>query len=134
MYYDLNYDENFENAINKILLDKNINISQYNSIFLYFPSTIIQRIFCKLSKRIKNFHLYGETNITYEIFYNCSYSFTKRYCHLYSQTTVFNKLDNTYICNKCKRSQNCLIIVINENEFYNYFNFLFNNLKLLDNI
>ena len=57
MYYDLNYDENFENAINKILLDKNINISQYNNIFLYFPSTIIQRIFCKLSKRIKNFHV-----------------------------------------------------------------------------
>lgn len=130
MNYDLNYDENFENAINKILLDKNINISQYNNIFLYFPSTIIQRIFCKLSKRIKDFHLYGETNITYEIFYNYSYSFTKRYCHLYSEFSCYNKQDNSYTCTKCKKLKDCLIIQLDEKEFLNYFDFLFSNLQL----
>lgn len=128
-------DIRFEEAIRKILIDRKINhINDYENVFLYFSSTIIQNIFCKLSVRINDFHRYRERNIIYTIFESRTYAhiyvFNRRYCHLYSEFSHFNSENDSYICKKCTSKKPCLIIHVNENEFYHYFNFLFNDLNL----
>lgn len=122
----------FKCSVDKIICDRNIKISDYSMIFLYFPSNIIKHIVGNNFYKIQKFNKYKESSVIYETYFLNEYTFNTKYCHLYSSRTVFNTLNDTYTCEKCKdyRDKKCLIIQISEKEFCHYFNFLFKNIVL----
>lgn len=130
-----NKDINFPEAVRKFLLDKkiytcnNVNLP-FERIFLCGKSEIVQRMLHYLYMNEDPSIAKKVIESKYQIYHNGSMIDDDYFIHGRCVCSQFRSNKNYNICKLCKNYKPCLIINLNEKDFYKYFKNVFHDIKL----
>lgn len=126
----MNYNKYIKEIYEQILKHNNININRKDTVFLYFDNDIMIYLLAKYLKNIQNIFSYLKNlNEDKEYIYDFSDLYEKdssrngvNYC-VYYNDDLRQINNNVHRCERCTIP--CYVIKININDFYKYFNKLF---------
>lgn len=126
----MNHNKYIKEIYEQILKHNNININRKDTVFLYFDNDIMIYLLAKYSEDIqKSFSCLKNLNEDKKYIYNFSDLYKKdllrngvNYC-VYYNDDLRQINNNVYRCERCTAP--CYVIKININDFYKYFNKLF---------
>lgn len=126
----MNYNKYIKEIYEQILKHNNININRKDRVFLYFDNDIMICLLAKYSEDIqKSFSRLKNLNEDKKYIYDFSDLYEKDSSHNVVNYCVYYNDDLRQINNnvhKCERCTTpCYVIKININDFYKYFNKLF---------